>query len=146
MTEFHPYISFPGNGKQAFDFYQSVFGGEVLAMSYDDFPPEAAAQFPFELPKGALAHATLRGGMVTLSGGDAIGADLPGLASDVYSFLLYCDTVEQARDIVATLEQEEGELIAPVELAPWGQYYGQVRDQFGVLWAVNVICEDQRGE
>ncbi len=128
MTEFHPYISFPGNGKQAFDFYQSIFGGELQAMYYDDFSQEAAQQFPFELPTGKLAHATLRGGMIALSGGDAIEQQPAALTSDVYSFLLYCKSLEQAQEIADSLAQADGKVIAPVELAPWGQYYGQVRD------------------
>lgn len=139
MTEFHPYISFPGNGAEAFSFYQSVFGGELQTMSYDEFPADTHSQFPFELPKGALAHATLRGGMIALSGGDNIAPTADCLVSGAYSFLIYCEDLEQARELINTLAGSGGTIVSPVERAPWGQYYGQARDQFDVLWSVNVV-------
>lgn len=34
-----------------------------------------------------------------------------------------------------------GEINVPFELAPWGSYYGQVFDPFGVMWSFDVAAE-----
>jgi PhnB protein len=32
MTKLHSYLNFAGNAEQAFDFYKSVFGGELSSL------------------------------------------------------------------------------------------------------------------
>lgn len=132
--QFSPNISFPGNATEALRFYQEVFGGELDIMTYGDMPD---MELPFEPPPGAVAHATLTSGTVYIAGGDAMGPDSPVLTSDVYSFLLQFDTVAEARDYIVRLTAGGGEVTLAFEKAPWGDYYGQVTDQFGVVWMFN---------
>lgn len=40
MTEINPYLDFGGNCEEAFGFYQSVFGGELLLNRFSEMPPE----------------------------------------------------------------------------------------------------------
>lgn len=133
--QFDPYISFPGNGREVMTYYQEIFGGELTAWGYDDFPD---AQFPFTPTPGALAHAHLNGGAVNLAGGDAMTADAPSLSSDVYSFLISTTTVSESEQLIEKLVATGGTVAMPFEQAPWGGYYGQVKDKFGVLWAFSV--------
>lgn len=132
--QFSPNISFPGNTTEALRFYQEVFGGELNIMTYGDMPD---MDLPFEPPVGAVAHATLTSGAVCITGGDAMGQDSPGLTSGVYSFLLQFDNVVEARDYIARLTTGGGEVTMAFEKAPWGDYYGEVTDQFGVVWMFN---------
>ncbi|MCS5479700.1 VOC family protein [Corynebacterium sp. YIM 101645] len=132
--QFSPNISFPGNATEALRFYHEVFGGELDIMTYDDMPD---MELPFEPPAGAVAHATLSSGTVYLAGGDAMGPDAPDLTSDVYSFLLQFDKVAEARDYIVRLTAGGGKVTMAFEKAPWGDYYGQVTDQFGVVWMFN---------
>ncbi|RSZ65149.1 VOC family protein [Corynebacterium hylobatis] len=132
--QFSPNISFPGNATEALRFYHEVFGGELDIMTYDDMPD---MNFPFEPPAGTVAHATLNSGTVYIAGGDAMGPDSPGLASEAYSFLLQFDNVVEARDYIVRLTAGGGEVTMAFEKAPWGDYYGQVTDQFGVVWMLN---------
>lgn len=134
-----PYITFPGTAGEAFAYYRDVFGGELEVMTYDDFPDLSG--FPFTPPPGAVAHGVLSGGLLTLTGGDGIaepGQELPPLASDVYSFLIGLDTVEEARALIDTVTSSGGRLAMPFELAPWGDHYGQVIDRYGVMFALVV--------
>lgn len=137
--QFSPYISFPGNAAEAFAYYAEIFGGELEISTYDDFP---AMEMPFTPPPGAVAHAQLHGGLVTLAGGDGMameeGQVLPGLESEVYSYLIGLDTVEEARALIETMTSSGAEVAMPFELAPWGDHYGQVKDRYGVLWALVV--------
>lgn len=137
--QFSPYISFPGNAAEAFRYYQEVFGGDLDVMSYDEFPDTSG--FPFTPPPGATAHAQLHGGLITLAGGDGIGENLPGLETDVYSFLIGLERVDTAHQLIDKLTSTGSEVAMPFELAPWGDHYGQVKDKFGVLWALVVPGE-----
>ena len=137
--QFSPYISFPGNAAEAFEYYQQIFGGELNVMTYDDFGDTSG--FPFQPPPGAVAHAQLHGGLVTLAGGDGMAApnqDLSGLQSEVYSFLIGLDTQEAAHELIEAVTSSDGHVGMPFELAPWGDHYGQVIDKFGVMWALVV--------
>ncbi len=102
---------------------------------------------PFAPPAPeSVAHAQLHGGLVTLAGGDAVsppgGEEMPPLESEVYSFLIGLDTVDEARALIGTMTSSGASLAMPFELAPWGgDHYGQVKDRFGVLWALVVPGE-----
>ena len=142
--QFSAYISFPGNAKEAFEHYQEMFGGELDIMSYDQFGDLSG--FPFAPPPGTIAHAQLHGGLVTLAGGDGMapeGQELPPLGSEVYSFLIGLDTVDEAHALIEKVTSNGGKLAMPFELAPWGDHYGQVTDRFGVMWALVVGGEQQ---
>lgn len=143
--QFSPYISFPGNAAAAFEQYRELFGGELEIMTYDQFGDLSG--FPFTPPPGAVAHAQLHGGLVTLAGGDGIappGEELPPLGSNVYSFLIGLDAVDEAEALIEKVTAAGGSVAMPFELAPWGDHYGQVKDQFGVLWAI-VVGGRQQG-
>lgn len=139
---FSPYLTLPGNAAKVFAYYREVFGGTLDLMTYGDTDTTG---FPFTPPAGAVAHAQLDGGLVTLAGGDAVGeddADPQALASDVYSFLISLDSVAQAEALIGELTARDAEIAMPFALAPWGDHYGQVRDPFGVLWALVVPGSD----
>lgn len=123
------YITFTGNAEEALTFYHSVFGGNLEIDKYGDMPD---TEFPFEPEPEWVAHGDLTG-PVNISGGD--GGDQP-LKSHVYSFLVYSDSIEEGRALLEKLSADGGEKAMAYEEAPWGDHYGQVRDRFGVLWAV----------
>lgn len=130
-----PYISFPGTARKAFEYYREIFGGSLDLMTYDDFPSDS---MPFTPPPGAIAHAQLHGGILTLAGGDDIGENPQGLDGSAYSLMLMPDTVEEGSALIEALTSTGGTLEMPFELAPWGDHYGQVKDRFGVMWQVDV--------
>lgn len=126
-------IQFPGNAAEAFTFYQTVFGGDLQIFRYQDFPP---MEMPVTPPDEAVAHADLTAEGLHIVGGDAVG-DVPDLTAGPYSIMIVPETVDEGRALIRKLEVG-GEAVLPFELAPWGDHYGQVRDQFGLLWEINV--------
>lgn len=138
IPEFSPYISFPGTAAEALEYYRETFGGTLDIMLYSDFPD--ASGFPFTPPPGAVAHGQLHGGAVTIAGGDDISEDAASgsVVSDTYSFIIQPAAEQTARDLIEKLTSTGGEVTMTFERAPWGAYYGQVRDRFGVQWQFNV--------
>lgn len=131
---FTPYISFPGTADEAFHYYQEVFGGELEIGHYGDMP---TTQFPMDPPAQAVAHAQLHDGLVTLAGGDSMPSPdgtMPGLTSQIYSFLISLDAVETGEALIGKLTDTGAEVTMAFAKAPWGDHYGRIRDRFGVQW------------
>ena len=68
MTLLNPYISFRGTARQAMEFYQSVFGGELDLSTFGDFRSPGPAR-----KAGQIMHGQLDGP----DGLTLMGADTP---------------------------------------------------------------------
>lgn len=136
MATLSTYLAFPGNAAEAFTHYQEVFGGELNLMRYRDFPPMEGV--PFEPDPDAVAHAQLDLDGGSICGGDAIPGEELAVKDTAYSLLYTLDDLERARELIDLLVSAGGSVNMPFEQAPWGSYYGQVFDRFGVMWAFDV--------
>ena len=128
------YIALPGTTGEAMEHWHEVFGGDLRILRYGDMPPMEG--MPFTPDPQAVAHATLETPVGTIAGGDAMddGTDY-NVRGSAYSMLVTTDTPEEARDLIAKLLTGGGEVGMPFERAPWGDWYGQAYDRFGVMWA-----------
>jgi PhnB protein len=131
-TILNPYLNFRGQAKEAGEFYQSVFGGELTVSTFDDFQ---------------MAHDPSEGGLVMHSQLTTPGG-LTLMISDVPSSMEYTPgnniSVSLSGDDEAELHgyfdklAEGGTLGVPLEKAPWGDSFGQLVDKFGIGWLVNI--------
>ncbi|MBC9953337.1 glyoxalase/bleomycin resistance/extradiol dioxygenase family protein [Leucobacter sp. cx-42] len=132
------YISLDGVTGEAMQHWHEVFGGELNIIRYGDMQLQG---MPFEPPADAVAHATLTlpGGVI--AGGDSMdpGTEYP-VRGTAYSMLYTTDTPDEARALIAGLLEGGGEAGMPFEKAPWGDWYGQVFDRYGVMWSFS--CEE----
>ena len=131
----HPYVTFHGNAREAFEFYRRVFGGELDMKTYGD-QIDSGAQFPFDPPRDAVAHATLTGPF-TCGGGDDFGEPSPRVSRGDLGFTVEADSVDEGRELIDALAADGGGISMPFEKAPWGDHFGMVTDRFGV--AFNVV-------
>ena len=137
MTKLHSYLNFNGNAEEAFGFYKSVFGGEFSSVvRFKDLPIEGVT-----IPKedgDKVMHISL-----------PIGEDSILMASDVLESLdqqlvegnaayvsVHPDSREEADRIFNALS-EGAEVEMPIADQVWGDYYGALKDRFGVQWMVN---------
>lgn len=139
MPNLATYIAFPGNAKEAFEHYHDVFGGDLTLLTYADAPMEGT---PFTPDPDAVAHAvlTLPGG--SIAGGDGMPGETYAIKDTIYSLLYTLDDVDEARRLIDRLVEAGGSVNMPFEKAPWGSYYGQTFDRFGVMWAFDVDTSD----
>jgi len=132
------YIALPGTTGEAMEHWHDVFGGELNIQRYGDMPMEG---MPFEPDPNAVAHATLVLPAGVIAGGDAMDDehDYP-VRDTAYSMLYTVDSPTEAEDYIQKLVDAGGSVGMEFEKAPWGDWYGQIFDRFGVMWAFS--CEE----
>lgn len=138
-TRLNPYLSFRDTAKQAMEFYQSVFGGELTLSSFGDFH---ASEDPAEADK------IMHGQLVTPGDLVLMGADTPNQMpynpGDNYSVSLSGEDEAELRGFWDRLA-DGGTVTVPLEKAPWGDTFGMLTDRFGVPWLVNIAGEQPSG-
>lgn len=130
------YLTFNGNTEEAFNFYQSVLGGELINLQrYGDNPQ--AGQLPEEAQK-KIMHITLSGPDNTMLMGndhmDFIGE--PFKSGNNFSLSLHPESEDEARKLFGNLS-EGGNISVQFGKAPWGAYFGIFTDKFGIKWMIN---------
>jgi PhnB protein len=137
MTKVHPYLNFAGNTEEAFDFYKSVFGGEFTSLvRFKDMPIEGVSIPEKDVTK--IMHVGL-----------PIGKDYVLMASDSLESIgqklvqgnnvhisVHPESKEEANRIFTALSRG-GSVEMPIANQIWGDYYGSLKDRFGVQWMVN---------
>lgn len=143
-TTLTPYLSFGGNTREAFAFYEQALGGCIKAMlSYADMPPSpdgseaggSCADGPYPAGDGIM-HACLElpGGAMLFAGDALPGQPYPGVQGVMLA--LQYDTVDQAHSAFHALA-EGGQVTMPLSPTFWAGTFGMLTDRFGVCWAVN---------
>ena len=133
MALLNPYLSFGGNAREAMEFYQSVFGGDLDVSTFGDnqmpgLPEEAAGQVMH-------SQLTTTAGFTVMGSDTPPGMELPSSGNGTIS--LSGDEADELRGYWDALG-EGGRIDMPLEKAPWGDYFGQLTDRFGISWMVNI--------
>lgn len=137
MTKFNIYLNFPGNAEEAFNFYKSVFGGEFRSiMRFKDMP--MPGQKTRKEDEDKIAHIALPVGKDdVLMASDALESHgqklIPG--NNIYVFV-HPESQEEAARIFKALAAG-GKIEVPIADQPWGDYYGSLKDKFGIPWMVD---------
>lgn len=134
-----PHLNFRGDARQALEFYQTVFGGELTIASYADMgntDPETADHVTF--------------GQVVADNGFRV------MAYDAYPHLEW----DQGKDpfFVSLRGTDPDELRGywdklvegadvrqPIGPSAWAPLYGQLTDRFGVTWVLDTAVEYSAG-
>jgi PhnB protein len=136
MARIDPHINFNGNAEEAFNFYQSVFGGKFIRiMRYKDLKTPG-----FTIPESEenkIMHISL-----SIGGNQLMGNDVP-------EFMGRTNENENRSKISITTESKDeadkifnglsvgGQIEMPMGESPWGSYFGMFRDKYGIEWMIN---------
>ncbi|GAA4689027.1 VOC family protein [Nocardioides nanhaiensis] len=132
MPGLNPYLQLRGEAREALDFYHGVFGGEASAMTYADAGGMGLPQGEQHL----VMHASLDAGpQLRLMLAD-LTDDAPDAPNGV---IMLSGPADDGPTLTRWFEAlaDGGSVAVPLELAPWGDHYGQVTDRFGVSWMVD---------
>ena len=129
-SRLNPYIQFKDSAREALTFYQSVLGGELNVMQFSEFGGPAE-----------IAELVMHGQLETPAGFTLMASDTPpGMErSEIggITISLSGDDVDDLRGWFDGLAAG-GTVNMPLEKQMWGDVFGQLTDQFGVSWLVNI--------
>jgi PhnB protein len=128
-----PHLTFRGDCEEAFLFYERLFGGKLVLLSYGSSP--AVSTVPEEW-RSKIVHATL-----TLADGNTLlGADvLPEQFERPQGFYVLAalrDAAEGQRVFDALADG--GSVRMPLQKTFWSPSFGAVVDRFGTPWEITV--------
>jgi PhnB protein len=140
MLAINPYLNFPGNTEEAFNFYKSVFGGEFTTFQRFKDTAEAGKMSPEDGEKIMHVALPLAGG-VTLMATDALesmGQKL--VVGNNFYISVEAGSRDEADKLFRDLS-EGGKIEMGMNEAFWGAYFGMFKDKFGVQWMINCIIK-----
>jgi len=130
------YVTFNGNTEEAFNFYKSALGGDIVNIQRFSNSP-GGAQMP-EADREKIMHIALEApNNIKLMGNDHL--DIMGgpfNAGNNFSLSFHPDT-EAAADKLFNSLSAGGTITVPMSKAPWGDYFGMFTDKFGIKWMIN---------
>lgn len=128
----NPYLNFRTQAREALEFYQSVFGGELQTSTFAEF---GMSQDPGD------ADLIMHGQLTTDAGFTIMAADVPAHMDlsdgSQISVSLSGDDHAQLSGYYEKLA-EGGTIREPLSQAPWGDSFGWLADRFGIQWLVNI--------
>jgi PhnB protein len=130
-SRLNPYLNFNGNARQAMQFYESVFGGNLTLSTFADFGAKDSPD----------ADRVMHGQLETEAGYTIMGADV---TSDMeYHPMAGCSVSLSGDDGDALRGYWEklaasGTTTMPMQKQAWGDEFGMCVDAFGVPWLVNI--------
>jgi PhnB protein len=143
MASINPYLNFPGNTEEAFNFYKSVFGGEFLALQrFKDTPHSGDVP---EVDKDKIMHVSLPIGKGDLlMGTDALESFGQKLTvGNNMHIAIQPESREEAERLFNGLSAG-GIVEMPLQDVFWGAYFGSLRDKFGIHWMINYDNKEKK--
>jgi PhnB protein len=142
MSRVSTYLNFMGTTEEAFVFYRSVFGTELLApiARMGDMPQDPNGPPLTEEEKNLVMHVELP----ILGGHVLMATDM--LASQGHE-LRHGNNVTLNLELEDRLETERlfgqlsegGSDVFGLQDMPWGAYWGTCADRYGVRWMFNCV-------
>jgi PhnB protein len=131
----NPYLSFQSNAREAMEFYQQVFGGDLTVSTFGEFgmadgdSADLVMHAQLSTPKGFTLMASDTPPGMEHTPGTSITVSLSGDDDDLRGYF----------DRLA----EGGTVTMPLEKQMWGDEYGALTDRFGVPWMANISGASQ---
>lgn len=126
-----PYFTFDGNAREALNYYEEVFGGEITDL-------QTFGDANFETPPGMddhIMHARFRkDGLYFMTSDSFAGQDV-AVGSNI-SLALELDSEEEINELYGKLK-EKGTVYMELQDTFWGATFAKVKDAYGITWDLN---------
>lgn len=133
------YLMFDGNCEEAFNYYQTVFGGSFSYVGrYGDLPSQEGFPVLADIEKNKIENICLPISKETfLMGSDLISSFGKEFKwGNNFSVYLEAQNMKEADSLFNGLSKE-GVKSIPMTKAHWGDYFGMCTDKFGINWFIN---------
>lgn len=130
------HVNFRGDAREALSFYQSVFGGHLALVTYQD---------AHNVQDPADADKIMWGQVEAESGFRVMAYDVPALQPfdrGTTSFFVSVRGSSGDEITVAWEKLSDGaQVLFPLGPAPWGApLYGMLVDRFGITWVLDITA------
>jgi PhnB protein len=132
MNQIIPYLTFPGNCRQAMIFYRDCLGGDLFFQTVRDSPASDNLSGSMQ---DCIVHATLSIGTVIINGSDMVG-DNGLIRGNAVSMLINCSSEHEIRELFKNLSAG-GCASHPLETTHWGALFGGLTDRYKNCWLLN---------
>jgi PhnB protein len=130
--QIHSYLTFAGNCREAMNFYQDCFGGELTFQTIGETP--LGKEMPKEM-KSRILHASLTNSNFVLLASDIV-PDKGLIKGNAVSMSIECSCEDEIRSTFEKLAAG-GRENYPVEDTFWGALFGDLTDKFGNHWLLH---------
>lgn len=130
------HLNFRGDARAALEFYQSVFGGDLVAVTYKDAG---------NVQEESEADQVMWGQVLAANGFHVMAYDVPSAlpyeqGANPFFVSVRGETVEEVTGYWEKLV-DGATIVIPMGPAGWAPAYGMVKDRFGVTWVLDVMSE-----
>lgn len=133
--QLNPYLNFDGNAAEAFQFYHSVFGGELFIQKMSDAP---GTENLSEEEKNRTMHASISiGNGQHLMASDCLPSAGHVLIVGNNSYISITPESRVEADRLFNGLSAGGIIEMPMADMFWGDYFGSFTDKFGIRWMIN---------
>jgi PhnB protein len=131
VSRLNPYITFDGDARQAMEFYQEVFGGQLSVNTFGEYGSSDAP----EADNVMHAHLETASGFTLMAGDNPPGQPLS--SGNNIAVSLSGDDADELRGYWERLSAG-GNVTVPLEKQMWGDEFGMCVDRFGIAWMVDI--------
>jgi PhnB protein len=128
-----PHLNFRGDARAALEFYRTVFGGELAAVTYAD---ARAVTDP------AAADQIMWGQVASDAGFRVMAYDVPSTTPWEPGVIPFFASVRGSDPAEITRYWQRlsdgATVVAPLAPSGWAPLYGMLTDRFGVTWVLDV--------
>ncbi|MGN8049264.1 VOC family protein [Curtobacterium sp. 22159] len=129
------HLNFDGQAREALDFYAAVFGGEVVAVTYGAM---GATEEPDWADRIVFGQVTTDAGFRIMAF-DVWPHQTWDQGTNAFYVFVHGDDAAEIERAWAALS-EGAEVRQPLAPSAWAPLAGQLRDRFGVVWALDVAA------
>lgn len=137
MKSINPYLNFPGNTEEAFNYYKKVFGGDFIG-GISRFKDISEGEKMAAGDREKVMHMALpmgNGNMIMAT--DALESmGFKVTFGNNFYISIDAESKEEADELFKGLS-EGGKIEMPMKDEFWGAYFGMLTDKFGIQWMIN---------
>lgn len=129
------YLYFPGNAREAMDFYSEVFDSPIEGiMTYGELDEDAGMNAPEDSRDMVLNAAININGTVFMF--SDIFDDMPYTVGNNIGLVIIHEENSYIMNLVEKLKAG-GEVLVQPEKTFWSPCYARVKDKYGIIWEIS---------